>query len=358
MDNSVRNLMFDLTSGKELFDTEQNRVITKAEANDAIRKVMYEQLGLSKNSTEKQINRALKKDAAIELFEVIEELANMIVVKGWEENEFFNSFVDTRNIADGDRTDFVAKEDIILNVVRSAGDNHDLSTQRLNLGETYTVPTSVYVIKVGGAIREFVTGRKDWNEFVDAVAKAYTNKMQELIYTEFMNAAAQLPSTAQFTHTAALSAATKDTFDQMISDVATVNNSDVIIMGTKTALKKINALAVGNSSSVDWIADSQKEAVAKTGILGDYEGVTMLEIPQRFANQKVNDKFVELVDSNKLLIFPVVDYKPIKFVDGGEMELLINEVGATRDDEQTLEVQRRMGVATVITRYFGQWSFQ
>jgi hypothetical protein len=39
MENTARNLMFDLASGREIYDDEQGRVISKAEANDAVRKV-------------------------------------------------------------------------------------------------------------------------------------------------------------------------------------------------------------------------------------------------------------------------------------------------------------------------------
>ena len=78
----------------------------------------------------------------------------------------------------------------------------------------------------------------------------------------------------------------------------------------------------------------------------------MLEIPQRFKDNKLAEK---LVDSTKLLIFPVVDYKPVKFVDGGTTELEVaKELGDTADDMQTYEAQRTMGVATIITRQFGE----
>lgn len=46
-------------------------------------------------------------------------------------------------------------------------------------------------------------------------------------------------------------------------------------MGTKTALKALNAL-----TKVDWAdpANSIKESVANTGIIGGYEGTPLMEI--------------------------------------------------------------------------------
>ena len=349
MENTAKNLMFDLAHGREIYDDEQNRVISKAEANEAVKSICFQELGLDANSTDKQIKRALKSDKANALFEVIEEIVENEIQYGWEENEFFNDFVEKRNVADGDRTDFWTDEDIILNVAKVSGDQHDYTCQRLAAGSSYTVPMSRYAVKVGSDIRLFLTGRKNWSDFIDAVAKAYRKKIQDELYAEFMNAAKKLPVTNGFTGTGALDKEKKDDFDEIISNVATANNvSSVVIMGTKTALKKLNAL-----TEVDWRSESQKEDVANTGILGSYEGTPLLEIPQRFKDNKLAET---LVDPQILLIFPVIDYKPIKFIDGGETTLEVTEIGDTMDDMQTYEAQRRMGVGTLITRQFGQWN--
>lgn len=127
MENTAKNLMFDLASGREIYDDEQGRVISKAEANDAVRNVCFEQLGLDAKSTDKQIKRALKSEKAIELFEVMEEIIEQEIEYGFRENEFFNNFVEMRNLADGDRTDFWTDEDIILNVAKVSGDQHDFN---------------------------------------------------------------------------------------------------------------------------------------------------------------------------------------------------------------------------------------
>lgn len=346
MENTVRNLMFDLAFNRDIYDDDKK--ISKAEANDTLRSACYDLLGVNVQSTEKQIKRALNSEKANEFFEVIEEIIEQEIQYGFRDNEFFNDFVEMRSLTDGNRTDFWADEDIILNVARVSGDQHDYTIQRLAAGSSYTVPTSRYAVKVGGDIRLFLTGRKDWSELINAVATAYIHKIQNELYAEFMNAAEKLPVTNGFKGTGALGKDKKDDFDEIISNVASVNNvSSVVIMGTKTALKKLNAL-----TDVDWIANSQKEAVANTGILGSYEGTTLLEIPQRFKDNKLAEK---LVDPSILLIFPVIDYKPVKFIDGGETYLEVTEAGENADDMQTYEAQRRMGIATIITRQFGQW---
>ena len=349
MKDTVRNLMFDLAQNREVFDEEQNRIISKADANEVLRKAVFEELGLNEKSTPKQIKRALDSERGKEFFAIIEELIDVRIATGWHDNEFFNAFVEEKNLADGDANEFWTDDDIILTVAKVSGDHHDLVIQKLGMGSPFTVPTSVYAVKVGSDIRLFLTGRKNWNEFVDAVARAFKIQIQNTMYTEFMGASAQIPPTSQFNKTGLLSSATKETFDTLIEDVSIANdNAPVIIMGTRVALKKLTGLA-----DINWIADSQKEAVAHTGLIGDYEGTTLMEIPQRFANNTTASK---LVDSTKLIIMPQVGTKPVKFVDYGESELTVDTKGDYIDDYQTYEVQRRMGVSTIITEYFGVWT--
>ena len=128
-------------------------------------------------------------------------------------------------------------------------------------------------------------------------------------------------------------------------------------MGTNTALKKLNALA-----DVQWADDDHKKAMSHTGRLGDYEGTSLLEIPQRFAVGFVDlpENQKRLIASNQLLIMPAIEDKFVKLVDEGETE--INEVGvgekAVRmDDTQVYEVQRGFGIITQIGHYFATWTF-
>lgn len=345
-----RNLTFDLSKREDIYN-EDGAPVSKTEANEAVRKVVFETLGLNEKSTLKQINRALDSEAGKQFFEVIEEEADILINAGWKDNEFFNQFVDSRNESDGDRTDFWTEDEVLLTVTKVSGDHHYTSVQRLGAGSPITVPKAVYRAKIGGDIRLFLTGRKNWDELIEAVAAAFVRKIQDELYAEFLGAASKLALPANFVKNGALSTSTKDTFDQVIADVADVNNvSDVIIMGTKSALKKLSAL-----TDINWIANSQKEDIAANGILGSYEGTTLLELPNRFKDKTLSATN-RLVDPKKLWIFPVIDYKPIKMVDGGENEFEIKEIGETMDDQQTYEVTRRMGIATVITRYFGEWT--
>ncbi len=343
MDERYTNLMFDLADGHDIYDGE--RTVSVAEASEQLRNYCLGELGLTEKATPRQIKRALESDNGKQFFQIIEEILDKKIDTGWHENEFFNEFVEIRNLADGDNNEFWTDDDIILEVAKVSGDHHDLTMQRLTEGESYHVGLSDYAVKVGSPLRLFLTGRKNWADFIKAVAEAYAEEVQNEVYAEVMAVGDAVP--AQFHKTIAITAENKSIVDNLIDDVAMVNgNVPVILMGTKTALRNFN-----NLSEVNWRPEYLKEQVAKTGILGDYESTAMVEIPQRF---KRNDLSQKLVSTSKILVLPLVsDNKFVKFVDGGETTLEVSEAGKTRDDMQSYEAQRRMGIGTRLTRYFG-----
>jgi len=343
-----RNLRYDLNSKAEMFDDEGNR-ISKKDAEEKVRKFVWNILEIDEKSTKRDRKRAMRKHGN-ELFEVLEEDIDFKVDTGFHESEFFNQFVDERNIKRGDSQEFWTEDNVILSVSKIAGDHHDFTLQRLGSGQPYTVPTSVYGIAVGADIDLYLAGRLDWSKFTDACAKAFIIHIQNEMFAEVMNAGNKLPVNSQFNKTMAISAANKETFDTLIEDVSMANgNVPVTIFGTRTALKKLTALA-----DIDWVSEAQKNQFAELGRLGSYEGTALFEIPQRFAPNDVTKK---LVDSTKLLIMPQVENKFVKFVDVGETEIYeVTEKGERMDDTMKYEVQRTMGIGTQIGCYFGVWT--
>jgi len=126
MTNEMKNLMFDLAYGKEIYDAEADRIVSKDEANATLSKFAREELGLNEFSTHRDIKRALESEKGRQLFQVIEEVVDQTVNTGWRKNEFFNNFVEMKNMADGDKNEFWIEKDIILSVEKVSGSNHDL----------------------------------------------------------------------------------------------------------------------------------------------------------------------------------------------------------------------------------------
>ena len=342
--DEVKNLMFDLYKG-ELSDG-----ITKTEAENKIREVSLKIFGLSKDSSKRDRIRAYE-DHGRQFFDVIEEITDWTVSTGLKENEWFTALVNYKNIADGDENLFYNEhEEVILSVARMGKRHHDTMLQRLPEGSTYSVETDLYGAAVGADIDRYLIGQEDWTKLVDAITKAFIVKTQELIFTEILAAPAKLPVQTGFVETGALAEGTRKKFNKMLQNVSVANdNADVVIMGTMVGLQELE-----NLIKVDWISDGQKNDKASMGRLGNYGRYQLIEIPQRFAK---NDVTRDMYDDNKLWIFAAGDEKLVDMVDVGET--LISEITDRNeriDDIMKYEVQRELGVATRLGRYFGSWT--
>lgn len=111
-------LMFDTGMGQEQVDTK--------DANDKIREIMFQVLGIDATSDRRTIRKAIRKHKA-DVFEVIEDTVENLLVSGWGSNPFFNEFVEIKNMADGDTNEFYTADDVILTVSELSGNHHDLN---------------------------------------------------------------------------------------------------------------------------------------------------------------------------------------------------------------------------------------
>lgn len=342
-----KRLTYELNHNpNEIYD-ENGKKIHKEDAENAVRKFVFAIMGLNEKSTKRQRDRAMKRHG-MELFEVMEEEIDIKVETGFKESEFFNNYVEQRNLARGDSQEFWTDDKVILSVTKISGDHHDFTLQRLGSGESYTVTTSVYGIAVGADIDLYLAGRYDWAKLTDQCAASFVRKIQNDIFAEMMNAGKKLP--AQFRGTGAITKDMKDKIDTLLEDVSMANDgAQVVIMGTRTGLQQFS-----NLIDINWISDDQKRDMATMGRLGYYGPYTLFELPQRFA---LDDTSKKLLDPKKLFFMPQVEDKFIKFVDVGETEITeVTEKAARMDDTMKYEVQRAMGVGCQLGRYFGEWT--
>jgi hypothetical protein len=341
----MRQLMIDTARGVQ--------GVSKKEAEEKISEMFFTVLDITAEEVknEKLFKRAMRKHKH-EVFEVIEDVVEDMLRQGWEESEFFKEFVDTKNLADGDKNEFWTEQEVYLTVAKVSGDHHDILLQRLGEGESYSVKTSTYGAAVGTDIRLFLTGRKDWSELVNAIYKAFDKKIKDTMYAEVMTVGAKLPANSQLNKAISMTVENKDTVDELIELVSAANGgAEVIVMGVSTAIKKFDKL-----TSVEWISEGMKDAKHETGRLGYYEGTTLVEIPQRLKRvmNGADETLEKLIASDILLVLPKVENKFVKFVNVGDAEILeITEAGARMDDTMKFEYQQSFGISTQIGRYFG-----
>lgn len=337
----MKNLMIDTAMGTQCVD--------KKEAEGKIRELMFSVLELDAETVKKEklIKRAIKNHRN-DLFEIIEDVIEDMLVQGWQENEFFEEFVETKNLADGDANEFWTDDDVILSVAQVSGDHHDIILQRLGEGESFSVKTSVYGAAVGTDLRLFLTGRKDWSVLVNAIYRGFDKQIKDTMYYEAMNVGSKLPVSAMFNKAIPLDSSSKGVVDQLIEDVSTANGGcEVVVMGVSTACKKLSAL-----TPIEWVSEKLKNEKHDTGRVGYYEGTSLIEIPQRFRKQ--GDVLERMVATDTLLVLPKVENKFIKFVNVGDPQIVeITERAARNDDTMKFEYQHSFGIGTQVGKYFG-----
>lgn len=346
---SVSNLMTDLALGREIYDDESGRLISKAEANAKVLDFSHQILEISDIKNAKEVKRAIR-DNSRRWFDIIEDTVSVVIDTDFKQSDFFNALVDRKTIGYGDRQDFVIEdEDALFSIAVAGESHHDHVLQRLRGRRTLTIPTQLFVVKIGADINKYVLGDVDWSGWISNIARSYEAMIQEKTYAQLGAAITQLP--AQFKGTGTLDSTNKASFDAIVEAVSAANNgAEVVIMGTKNALSKISGMA-----DVDWAAKDQRDSVMNTGNIGIYEGTRLVKIPNRFKDKTMSQY---VFDTDKLYLIPVIgeEGKFIKMIDEGGVDILESlERGEYTSDLQTYEVQRRMGFGIVLGRYFGYW---
>ncbi len=341
------SLLNTVGASKVCYDKNMN-VVDNDTANDKIRKVFYEVLEIEEGTKGKELRKAIRRHK-VDVFEVIEETLQNMVETGWGTTPFFQEWVERKSAAIGDTNEFYTEDNVILTVSELAGNHHNLYRQRLGAGKTFGVKTSWYGLKIYTEFERFMTGYVDWAGFIQKVYEAIDKKFNQMIFSTFNGISSYLPAGSQWVKTAQLTAATEDTFLQLVQDVETANGTQVVIMGTRFALAKLT-----NLEDVKWISDDMKKERNTTGRVGHFMGYMLVEIPQVFAD---NDTTTRLVSNDVLYIMPVADNKFIKVFDEGDIRTMeVTDPETNVDMTYEFEIQYKMGVAVVIGRMFGIWN--
>jgi hypothetical protein len=287
------------------------------------------------------------------LFDVIEEVVPNLLQTGWQDNPFFNEYVETRNLDIGDAAVFYTEDETLLTVSKLSGNHWDIDRQRLGKGTSFTVETSWYGLAIYSEYERLLTGAEDFATFVTKLYEAVDRFVNESIYQAMVTAASQLPGGAtgagQWVKTGALDAAEKTVFMQLIEDVQMATGMEVVIMGTKTALSRLEGM-----QDINWVSEDMKVQRNTTGRIGYFEGIRLVEIKQGF---RLNDTTQYLVDDKQLFIMPVGDNKFIKVVNEGNPEMKqVNDNTVNQDMTYDFRYMFKMGVGVQIGLLFGVYN--
>lgn len=333
-------LMFDTGLGK------YEDGVTKEQANAKIREVMFEVLGVDETASKQELRKAIRRNK-VALYEVIEEVIPNLLRTGWQANPFFRDYVEFKSMSIGDTNEFYVPDEAILTVSELSGNHHTLLRQRLAEGQTFSVKTSWYGLKIYAEFERFMNGQVDWAGFVQKIYEAMDRKVNAMLYEAVMAAGDKVLPEGRFSKTMQIVPDNKEAIIELVQDLETLTGEEVVLMGTRVALSKLDAI-----TPTDWISSEMKNERHTTGRLGIWEGIRKVEIPQAFELNSVTNK---LVDNNRILLMPTGDNKFIKMYDEGDAQIKeVNDGNTNVDKTIEYEYQQKMGVATVINKKFGQ----
>lgn len=321
-------------------------------ANEKIVSMFKQIIGCDEKSTKAEIRKAIRKNQQV-LFDLIEEVVPNLLQSGWQDNPFFNEYVEVKNIDIGDQNVFYTEDETILSVSKVSGNHWDIDRQRLGKGASFSVATSWYGIAIYSEYERLLTGAEDFATFVTKLYEAVDRFVNESIYQAFCDAAEKLPGGAsgagQWVKTGALDAAAKDTFMTLIEDVQMATGMDVVIMGTKSALMKLEGM-----QDINWVSSEMKNERNTTGRIGFFEGIRLVELKQGF---RLNDTTNRLVNDKQLFIMPTGDNRFVKLVNEGQPEMRqVNDNTTNLDMTYDYRYMFKMGVAVMIGLRFGVWN--
>lgn len=322
-----------------LVDTYKGNLTTYSteDAKEVIRNAFVDMFG-SNNPDPRQFRRHKN-----EVFEIVEEVLDQLIVEGWKQDDFFMQFVEERNVNFGDKVEFYVPDRSLLTVSKVSNGHWDLRRQRLNAGDTVTVSTLPYAVAIYEDFYRVLSGRIDWAEFVDKVAKSFNQKIRQDIYDKFMGAIDYLP--AEFRETGSYD---EDKFVEIIQHVEASNGDRKInIAGTRKALRQVTGTA-----DTSW-SDKMKDERNQLGIVRYWEGYPLMPIKQVHKPGTFNFA----VNDNRLTVLPAD--KPIKMVyEGGSQIKEVSDGLTNQDMSYEYMFVANLGIATIFNVLFGMYEIE
>ena len=279
----------------------------------------------------------------IAIFEIVEEIVTTAIGENVMNSPFMDSFVEFKNRALGDDTAFYS-EGGLLTVASFAGNHWDTNRQLIDLGAEFTLPKEWIFIRVYEDLERFLLGITSLDKMIDKVYQSINKYIQDRIYAQFQTVSNAVPS--EFTATGN----DEDALGKLCDLVQAAGGyGSLNIAGTKAALRKIAGIVPDKM-----FANSQKEAKAMTGSIGEWEGNSLMVIPQTLKSGTF-----ELALSDKDVFIIGGDVKPIKLELIGDTRTLESTDGKGHNDMSVdMQVQTKMGMGLILPPYFGKFTIQ
>ena len=278
----------------------------------------------------------------IVMFEIIEEIVNVTIGENVFNSPFVEEFVEIKNRGLGDNSAFYS-EGGLLSVATFAGNHWDTNRQSIDLGDEIILPKDWVYIHVYEDLERFLLGITSLEKLIDKIYKSINKFIQDRIYAQFQNVVNVVPTEFYATGNS------EEAVGKVCDIVQAAGGYDSLtIAGTKGSLRKLAGVIPDKM-----FANSQREAKANTGSIGDWEGNKLMIIPQT-----LKSGIFELALNDNMLFIMGGDVKPIKLEFFGDTRSDIDTTGKKNNDMSVdIQVQTLMAMGLVLPPYFGVFVF-
>lgn len=299
------------------------------ESMDVLRKALVEANG----GSTKLDYKAIRDGKCGEVFSLVEEILSRTVVEGLQGDEYFNALVDFRNVALGDKNEFVIEDSNLFVISDAAEGTQGIRRQRLGGQSKNSIPTSFKVVKIYEELNRVLSGQVDFNKFIAKVSESFRKKLLDDVYALWNSATA-----TDFGGTVYFPAAgnyDEETLLGIIAHVeAAAGGKTATIVGTKKALRNLKPSIQGAEARSD---------LYNLGYLGKFYGSPVVATPQR--HKVGSTDFV--LDDNVITII-AGDDKPIKCVYEGQPTILLGDPTKNSDFTQDYFYGEKYGMGIVL----------
>lgn len=350
-----RNILPEGTSAKQFYnvclDLANNRFdgAQKLEAEESVRTILLKIFNLDEESVKNnKLYRRAVRDHRNEFFDFIEDVISVKIADTLSSNPFLSEFAEVRNLNYDDSAElWVEDATQEIYVAEYAGDHHDLTLQQIGAGKPIRPPRKRYVAAVGAHLRAYLLGQSDFNMFIQKVYEAFEKKVLTETLAVMADLTKKMPVGSPFVVTSQLQEADKDTVDTLIQNVKSYYGTDVYVMGTHSALMKLEKL-----TDVKWRSSDAREDKYYNGLISFYDGIPMVELPQSVTLE--GNQFKQLIPNDFLFIIPRIQNKFVYIVNYGDPESFeVMDRGARIDDTIKFEYSQSFGVEVLFSNYLG-----
>lgn len=277
--------------------------------------------------------KAIRDGKCSGLFTLIEEILSRTVVEGLHGDEYFNALVDFRNLAEGDQNVFVVEDNTLFVVSEAADGTQGIRRQRLGGAKETSIPTSLKAVRIYEELNRVLSGRVDFNDFINKVAESFRQKLLNDVYGLWSGAtAADLGGVTYFPTAGTYDE--EDLLDLIAHVEAAAGGKPATIVGTKKAIRNLIPSIQGEGFKSD---------LYNLGYAGKFYGTPVVVTPQR---HKVGS--TDFVLKDDVLTIIAGDDKPIKVVYEGNPIVLMGDPTTNADFTQEYFYGEKYGMGIVL----------